>query len=114
MEREVLPGSEGHERSNLGEEGLQGDGYETARNLDEMGQCTGEREVTWAELWKGKPYQIQFPAWKVSEMLPCLANLQTWGKEDSPVSSKVIKISEQSLARDSEHWVLKDKRGGKL
>lgn len=41
-ERKVLLASEGNEVSNGGEEDL-GSGYETARHLDEMGQCTGEK-----------------------------------------------------------------------
>lgn len=42
-EREVLPGSEAGVGSNGEGEDQQPGGYETARHLGEMGQCTGEK-----------------------------------------------------------------------
>lgn len=48
-EREGLPGSKEGEGSNRGVEDLQGGGNKTARCLDEMGQCAGEKEdLGWA------------------------------------------------------------------
>lgn len=70
------------------------DGAEAERICKMVGMCLQgawmrwegalEEKISWTEIWQEDHQRIKFLVWAVYDVLPSLANLHIWGRNDSP------------------------------